>query len=87
MKTMTWQTHWSHRAAVPAIYELTDRLHTGHTARVTAAEITATVSSWLADVGAQSPLVEDLARAVRIGDWAATHALGERLSVAVAVAG
>jgi len=45
------------------------------------------VSAWLAEVGAHSPLVDDLARAVRVGDWPAAHALGECLSVEVAVAG
>ena len=44
------------------------------------------MSAWLAEVGAHSPLVDDLARAVRVGDWPAAHALGECLSVEVAVA-
>jgi hypothetical protein len=37
-------------------------------------------------LGAQSPLVDDLSRAVSTGDWPATHAISERLSVDVAVA-
>jgi hypothetical protein len=56
-------------------------------ARVPAHQITATVAGWLAEVGAQSPLVEELARAVSDGDWAAAHALGDCLSIEIAVAG
>jgi hypothetical protein len=44
------------------------------------------VSAWLAEVGPHSPFVDDLARAVSVGDWPATYALGEYLSVDVAVA-
>jgi hypothetical protein len=68
------------------IYQLTDRLHDGHVARVPGNEIAATVSSWLADLGAQSPLVDELARAVQHHDWPAAYAIGETLSVDVAVA-
>lgn len=68
------------------MYQLTDCLHEGHTARVAAHEITATVSAWLAELGAHSPLVGDLERAVCGGDWAGAYAIGERLSVRVAVA-
>ena len=42
--------------------------------------------AWLAEVGAHSPLVDDLARAVHVGDWPTTHALGECLSVDAAIA-
>jgi hypothetical protein len=48
--------------------------------------IVSTVSAWLAELGAQSPLVEDLARTVRDGDWTAAHAIADLLSVDVAVA-
>lgn len=34
----------------------------------------------------QSPLADELARAVRIGDWPAAYAIGEHLSVEIAVA-
>jgi hypothetical protein len=71
--------------ADPTIYQLTDRLHDGHMARVPAHRITATVSAWLAEVGTHSPLVDELGRTVRVGDWPATHALGECLSVDVAM--
>jgi len=45
-----------------------------------------TVSAWLAELGAYSPLVADLARAVDVGDWPAAYAIGEYLSVDVTVA-
>lgn len=67
------------------IYQLTDQLHAGHTARVRADEIAATVSAWLAELGVRSPLVDDLARAVRTADWPAAYAIGEHLSVDVTV--
>jgi len=83
-----WQhrrTHW----AVPTttIYRVTDLLHDGHTVQVPCSEIVTTVSAWLAELGADSPLVEDLARAVEVGDWPAAYDLGERLSVEVTFAG
>jgi hypothetical protein len=69
------------------IYQLTDRLHDGHVARVPGSEIASTVSAWLADVGAHSPLVNDLARAVQDRDWPAAYVIGNTLSVEVAIAG
>jgi hypothetical protein len=86
MTSPIWQHHWLQRRPAPTIYQLTDRLHDGHMARVPAHQITTTVSAWLAEVGVHSPLVDDLARAVRIGDWPATYALSDCLSVDVAVA-
>ena len=68
------------------VYRITHRLHKGRTADVRCSEIPSTVSAWLAELGVQSPLVEDLARAVRADDWPAAHAIGEFLSVDVAVA-
>jgi hypothetical protein len=38
-------------------------------------------------LGAHSPLVNELARAVQDRDWPATYAIGETLSVDVAIAG
>lgn len=67
-------------------YQLTDRLHDGRTARVGAEGIARTVSAWLAELGARSPVVDDLALAVRNGDWMTAHAIAERLSVDVAIA-
>jgi hypothetical protein len=67
-------------------YRLTDRLHDGRTARVSVDRIASTVTAWLAELGASSPMADDLARAVRCGDWPAAHALAEHLSIEVAVA-
>ena len=67
-------------------YQLTDRLHAGRMARVSADGIVGTLSAWLAELDASSTMVDDLARVVRIGDWTAAHAIAEYLSVDVAVA-
>jgi hypothetical protein len=68
------------------LYQVTDRLHEERTVRVPLNGISPTVAGWLAELGANSPMVEDLARAVRNGDWPAAYAVGEHLSVRVAVA-
>jgi len=49
-------------------------------------EIAATVSAWLAELGAHSPLVDDLARAVLAGDWPVARGISEYLSVDVSIA-
>ena len=67
-------------------YQLTDCLHHGRTVHVSADGIAYAVSAWLAELGAHSPLVEDLARTVRDGDWTAAYAIADLLSVDVAVA-
>ncbi|OBG34157.1 hypothetical protein A5673_02615 [Mycobacterium sp. E3198] len=67
-------------------YQVTDRLHDGRTVRVQADDIAPTVASWLAELGACSPLVELLGRAARNGDWPATHGIADYLSVEVQVA-
>lgn len=67
-------------------YQLTDRLHAGRVARVSADGIVGIVAAWLAELDASSPMIEDLARTVRIGDWTAAHAIAEILSVDVTVA-
>jgi hypothetical protein len=74
-----------HGAREP-LYRITDRLHNERTVQVPAHEIAHVVSAWLAELGAHSPLVDDLARAARLGDWAAAYAVGDQLSVHVAVA-
>ncbi len=79
-------THLTRRHPATNAYQLTDRLHEGRTAYVFAEDIVSTVSSWLAELGAHSPFVEDLARAVRNGDWVAAHSIADRLSVDVTVA-
>lgn len=68
------------------VYEVRDRLHDGRARRVPSDEIAATVSGWLAELDVQSPLVDDLARAVCVGNWAAAHAFGDALGVEVTIA-
>ena len=68
------------------VYQITDRLHAGRIARVSDDAIASTVSVWLAEFEVVSPLVDDLARAVRNGDWASTYTIANALSVDVAVA-
>ena len=72
--------------ATARTYQLTDRLHAGRTVEVSADGIVTAVSTWLAELGASSPLVEDLALTVREGDWTAAHAIADCLSIDVAVA-
>jgi len=73
-------------ARTRATYRVSDRLHAGRAVHVPAHEIAPTVSAWLAELGAHSPLVEDLARAVHAGDWPAARGIGEYLSVDVSLA-
>ncbi len=75
-----------HRHAAPAMYRVTDRLHGGRSVRVPADGIVPLVSAWLEELGAHSPLVDDLAQAARAGDWAAARAVGEQLAVDVVLA-
>jgi hypothetical protein len=75
------------RAARPrTIYRVTDRLHDGRTVHVQGHEIAPIVSAWLAELGAHSPLVDDLATAVHAGDWPRSCEIGEYLSVDITVA-
>lgn len=67
-------------------YRVADRLHDDRIARVSADGIASTVGGWLAELGASSPMVDQLAYAVRSGDWPSAHALAEHLSIDVAVA-
>ena len=73
--------------ATPRIYQIADRLHEGRTVKVASGDIVTTVSAWLAELGIQSPMVEDLAHAVCAADWPAVYVIGQRLSVDVTVAG
>lgn len=68
------------------ICRVTQCLRDGRTVEVPGREIATAVSTWLAELGVDSPLVEDLAKAVHAGDWSAAHAIGEYLSVDVTVA-
>jgi hypothetical protein len=72
--------------ATTTFYLVTDLLHRGHTVRVRGDMIAATVSDWVAELGADSPLITDLAHAVESGNWRAVYAISERLSVHVAIA-
>lgn len=76
------------RRGMPATttYQLPDRLHDGRMARASGDEIAATVSAWLAELDAYSPLAEDFGRAVAAGDRPEAYAVGEHLSVDVTVA-
>jgi hypothetical protein len=67
-------------------YDIVDRLHARRVARVPANRIAATVSAWLAELGVQTPMAEELARAARAGDWPAAHAISDWLSVDITVA-
>jgi hypothetical protein len=64
-------------------YRVTQRLRGGLTVEVPADAIATTVSAWLAELGADSPLASDLEKAVHAGDWSAARAIGEYLSVDV----
>ncbi len=77
-----------HRSAASSapVYELTDLLHEGRTARVHAGQIVGTVSVWLAELDIHTPLARELAQAVRDSNWPAAHSIGENLCVAVGVA-
>ncbi|MDT5052816.1 MAG: hypothetical protein QOF66_1182 [Mycobacterium sp.] len=65
---------------------VTDRLHDRRTVEVPCDDLVNTLSAWLAELGAHSSLVEDLARAVCAGDWPTAYAIGDLLSVDVTVA-
>ena len=85
--TLRWLPHRTPRAAqTTTTYEVSDRLHEGRTVHVPCDQIATTISAWLIELGAHSPLVEDLARAIRAGDWPAAYEIGEYLSVDVAIA-
>ncbi len=75
-----------HAKRVEMTFYVTDRLHDGRTVAVPGPEIVTVVSTWLAELGVQSPLVEDLARAACGGDWATACVVGDQLSVGVTAA-
>ncbi len=84
---MRFATRRHHLRAVPTatMYRVTDRLHGGRTVRVPGHEIASVVTAWLAELGAHSPLVDELARAACVGDWAVAYAIGDQLSVDVVI--
>jgi hypothetical protein len=76
-------SHSGRRRPVTPIYQVADRLHEGCTVCVPCDEIGTTVSAWLAELGTQSQLAEELAHAVGADDWPTVHAICDRLSVDV----
>lgn len=74
-----------YRGVSTPMYWVTDRLHDGRTVQVPGNQIASIVSTWLAELDAFSPLVEDLANAACVGDWVAARAVGDQLSVDVTV--
>lgn len=81
----TWRRTYSKYIGGPtmAMYRVTDRLHQRRTVRVRCQDIARIVSAWLAELGAHSPLTEELACAVCAGNWPAVYAICDRLSVDV----
>lgn len=81
--------NWTGRGSVAADHEscfcVRDCLHGGRAAHVPGDMVASVVASWLAEFGAVSPAVDDLARAVCDGDWPSAHALAARLSVEIEV--
>lgn len=73
----------AHHAAPGPAFRVSDRLHEERSVTVAAHEIAATVAGWPAELGAHSPLVDQLASAVHKGDWVTAHAIAEHLSVDV----
>lgn len=74
---------WRRHRRVAPVYQVTDRLRAGRSVQVSGDQIAATVSAWLTELGTDSPLVEDLARAVQAEDWSEANEIGEQLSVQV----
>ena len=68
------------------LYRVTQRLRGGLTVDVPAHAIATTISGWLAELGADSPLVNDLERAVRTGNWSRARVIADYLSVELSVA-
>lgn len=82
MRLMSYRLR--HHTPAPVTYTVSDRLQHQRAVEVTADEIVPTVEDWLAQLGVHSsPLVQDLGRTIRDGDWPAAHAIAESLSVDV----
>ena len=74
------------RNRTSVLYQVADRLHQGRAVRVTSDGIGAAVSGSLADLDVASPRVDELAAAVRSGDWVVAHALEDLLAADVTIA-
>ncbi|CQD20079.1 Putative uncharacterized protein/MT2703 [Mycobacterium europaeum] len=85
MRFTTRSHHHLRHIPAATMFRVTDRLHGGRTVRVPGHEIAPIVSAWLAELGAHSPLVDELARAACLGDWSMAYAIGDQLSVDVAI--
>ena len=80
---------WRRRRPQPAasrIYAVRHCVHGSRTIYIPASELAATVTEWLAEVGACSPLIEDLAQEVEANNWPAAHSISECLGIEVTVA-
>lgn len=81
--------HWAGRGSAAADHQtcfcVRDCLRGGRAAHVPGHMVAGVVASWLAEFGAVSPAVDDLARAVCDSDWPSAHALAARLSVEIEV--
>ncbi|MDR3660823.1 MAG: hypothetical protein P4L86_10565 [Mycobacterium sp.] len=73
------------RSTAPT-FVVVDRLRGRRAEEVPGEQIAATVSSWLAELGVDTPLIDALESAAQSRDWPTVYALGERLSVDVMVA-
>ena len=74
------------RSAAQSMYHVNDQLHSGREVCVAADKVADVVSSWLAELGAESPMVEQLSSALAAGQLAVAHDIAAYLSVDVAVA-
>jgi hypothetical protein len=80
---------WRHhrpQAAPSRIYAVRHRVHGSRTIYIPASELAATVTEWLAELGACSPLVDDLAQEVGANNWPAAHSISESLGIEVTIA-
>jgi hypothetical protein len=75
--------HVGHRPVPTPIFRVSDRVHEERSVTVAAHEIAATVAAWLAELGVQTPLVDQLDSAVSKGDWITARAIADHLSVDV----
>jgi len=86
MARVGWIDVTLRRRSAMRLYRVSDRLHHARAVAVPGDQIAAAVSAWLAELGAHSTLVDDLAQAARAGNWPEAHAVGEQLSVDVSLA-
>jgi hypothetical protein len=78
--------HHRQRAAASRTYAVRQRVHESRTIYIPANELAATVTEWLAEMGACSPLVEHLAQEVDANNWPAAHSISECLGIEVTIA-